>query len=391
MSTIPVVYNLESLRARWRSAVVAVLGIAGTVAVFVAVLALARGFQATLVASGSPDNAIVRRAGATSEMDSVVTREAARVVEDLPGVRRRADGSAVTSGEVVVVASLPLRATQTDANVQVRGVSPQVRDVRTNLELIQGRFFQSGLPELVVGRHAATTYAGLDHGARVRFGGIDWTVVGVFKAGGSAYESEVWCDADLLNQAYQRPRSLSQSLTVRLESPAALQTLRDKVKADPRLEVQVDGEVEYYAKSSRMLTQLIEGLGVLVVLVMGVGAVFGALNTMYSAVAERGREVATLRALGFGGGSVVASFVFEALLVAGVGGLLGCLAALPLNGLTTGTMNWQTFSHLSFAFRVTPDLLLLGVVFALLMGVLGGVPPAVRAARLPVAAALRDL
>jgi putative ABC transport system permease protein len=369
MSTIPVVYNLESLRARWRSAVVAVLGIAGTVAVFVAVLALARGFQATLVASGSPDNAIVRRAGATSEMDSVVTREDARVVEDLPGVRRRADGSAVTSGEVVVVASLPLRATQTDANVQVRGVSPQVRDVRTNLELIQGRFFQSGLPELVVGRHAA----------------------GVFKAGGSAYESEVWCDADLLNQAYQRPRSLSQSLTVRLESPAALQILRDKVKADPRLEVQVDGEVEYYAKSSRMLTQLIEGLGVLVVLVMGVGAVFGALNTMYSAVAERGREVATLRALGFGGGSVVASFVFEALLVAGVGGLLGCLAALPLNGLTTGTMNWQTFSHLSFAFRVTPDLLLLGVVFALLMGVLGGVPPAVRAARLPVAAALRDL
>ncbi len=391
MTRIPVVYNLESLRARWRSTIVAVLGIAGTVAVFVAVLALARGFQATLVASGSPDNAIVRRAGATSEMDSVVSREDARVVEDSPGVRRRPDGSALSSAEVVVVTSFPLAATQTDANVQVRGVSPQVRDIRANLEMLQGRFFQSGLPELIVGKNAVTTYSGLEHGAKVRFGGIDWTVVGVFAAAGSSYESEVWCDVDLLNQAYQRPRSLVQSLTVRLDSPAALQTLRDSVKSNPRLQLQVDGEVEYYAKTSRMLTQLIEGLGVLVVLVMAVGAVFGALNTMYSAVAERGREVATLRALGFGGGSVVASFVIEALLVSTVGGLLGCLAALPLNGLTTGTMNWQTFSHLSFAFRVTPDLLLLGVAFALLMGVMGGVPPAVRAARLPVAAALRDL
>lgn len=391
MTAIPLAYNLESLRARWRATIVAVLGIAGTVAVFVAVLALARGFRATLVASGSTDNAIVRRAGATSELDSVVALEDARVLADLPAVARRADGTALISSEVVVVAALPLRSTGTDANVQVRGVSPGVLDVRPSLRLMRGRFFTPGLPELVIGRRAAAMYAGLEFGQRVRFGGLDWTVVGLLDAGGSAYDSEVWCDADLLNQAFQRPRGLAQSATLRLSSPAALADLRTQVAKDPRLKLQVDGEVEYYAKASRALTQLIEGLGALVVLVMGVGAVFGALNTMYSAVAERGREVATLRALGFGAGSVVTSFVFEALLVAGVGGLLGGLLAWPLDGLTTGTMNFQTFSHLAFAFRVTPDLLGLGLVFALLMGLVGGVAPALRAARLPIATALRDL
>jgi putative ABC transport system permease protein len=391
MSPIPVVYNLESLRARWRATVVAVLGIAGTVAVFVAVLALAQGFRATLVTSGSPDNAIVRRAGATSELDSVVSRDDARLLADLPAVARRADGTALVTNEVVVVAALPLRSTGTDANVQVRGVSPGVLDVRPNLRIAQGRFFTSGLPELVVGRNAAQMYAGLEQGQRLRFGGLDWTVVGLLDAGGSAYDSELWCDADLLNQAFQRPRGVAQSATLRLVSPAALAELRAQVAKEPRLEVQVDGEVEYYAKTSRALTQLIQGLGALVVLVMGIGAVFGALNTMYSAVAERGREVATLRALGFGAGSVVMCFLLEALLVAGVGGLLGGLVALPLNGLTTGTMNFQTFSHLAFAFQITPGLLGLGLAFALLMGVLGGVPPAVRAARLPIATALRDL
>ncbi len=390
MTRIPVIYNLESLSARWRSALVAVAGIAGTVAVFVAVLALARGFKQTLVSSGSRENAIVRRVGATSELDSVISREDARAVEDAPGVRRRAGGGAIASFEAVVVASLPLRATGTDANVQVRGVSPQVRDVRA-VQVSAGRFFEAGLAEVVVGKNALTTYVGLDLGARVRFGGRDWDVVGVIESGGSAYESEVWCDVDQLNQAFRRPPNLIQSMTVRLESESALGTLRQALGADPRLQLQVDGEVEYYEKTSRALTQMIEGLGVLVVIVMGVGAICGALNTMYSAVAERGREVATLRALGFGAGTVVVSFVFEALLVAGVGGVVGCLVALPLNGITTGTMNWQTFSHLAFAFRVTPDLLLLGLGFALLMGLLGGVPPAIRAARLPVAAALRDL
>jgi putative ABC transport system permease protein len=264
-------------------------------------------------------------------------------------------------------------------------------DVRPHVRVSQGRFFSPGLPEIVVGKNAIATYTGLDLGASVKFGGLTWTVVGVLDSGGSAFDSELWADADMVNQAYQRPKGLFQSATARLVSAEALGPFKKTLEADPRLTVQVESEVEYYAKASRMITNLILGLGTLVAIVMGVGAVFGALNTMYSAVSERSREVATLRAIGFGEGAVVLSFLAEALVIALVGGLLGCLFVLPINGLTTGTMNWQTFSHLAFAFRVTPGLLATGVAFALVMGLVGGVPPAIRAARLPVAAALRDL
>jgi len=390
MSAIPFVYNIESVRARWTSAIVAVLGIAGTVAVFVAMLAMARGFEATLVTAGSPENAIVRRAGATSEMDSIVPLSQLRPIEDAPGVAR-AGSVPLVSAEVVVVGALPLKATGTDANVQIRGVSPRALDVRRHVRVVEGRFFKAGLPEIVVGQNAVRTYAGLDFGSRIPFGGLTWEVVGVLDSGGSAFDSEVWADADVLNQAYQRPPGIFQSATARLVSKEALAEFKRTLESDPRLTVQAESEVEYYAKVSRMITNLILGLGTLVALVMGVGAVFGALNTMYSAVAERSREVATLRAVGFGVGAVVLSFVAEALLISFLGGLLGCVAVLPINGLTTGTMNWQTFSHLAFAFRVTPALLAWGVAFALAMGLVGGVPPAIRAARLPVAAALRDL
>jgi putative ABC transport system permease protein len=387
---IPVAYNVESVRARWPSALVAVLGIAGTVAVFVAMLALARGFKATLVSSGSRENALVRRAGATSEMDSSLLVEQVRAVEDARHVARQGTMPLV-SPEVVVVAAIPLRSSGTDANVQVRGTSPRALAVRSTVRLVQGRFFTPGLPELVVGRNATGTYAGLGYGEQVKFGGLTWSVVGIMDAGGSAFDSEAWCDSDLLNQAYQRVGGGYQSATVRLESAETLPAFKSALGSDPRLTVQVDGEVEYYEKASRALTTMITVLGSLVAMVMGVGAVFGGLNTMYSAVAERTREIATLRALGFGAGSVVTSFVLESLFIALAGGLVGCLAVLPVNGLTTGTMNWQTFSHLSFAFKVTPALLAIGVGFALLMGLIGGLPPAVRAARLPVAAALRDL
>jgi putative ABC transport system permease protein len=387
---IPLTYTLHSLRARWISTIVAVLGIAGTVGVFVAMLALARGFEATLVASGSPQNALIRRAGATSEMDSLVQLEQVRVVEDAPGVARGNNGP-LASREVVVIAALPLKRTGTDANVQVRGVSAKVLAVRDSVRVIAGRFFQPGLNELIVGKNVATSYAGFELGSTARFGGAAWSVVGVFDAGNSAFDSEVWCDGSVLNQVYQRPRNLFQSVTVRLGSPADLATLKEALGADPRLTVQVDREIEYYEKQSKQLTTLILVLGTIVAVVMGIGAIFGALNTMYSAVAERSREIATMRALGFGVGSVVAAFVVEALCLALIGGLLGCAAVLPLNGLTTGTMNWQTFSHLAFAFSVTPSLLLAGLAFALLMGLIGGVPPALRAARQPIAAALREL
>ncbi|HSB62265.1 MAG TPA: ABC transporter permease, partial [Vicinamibacteria bacterium] len=368
---IPLAYNLRSVRERWTSAVVAVLGIAGTVGVFVSMLALASGFRATLVASGSPGNAIVRRAGSNSEMESILPLEQTRPVEDAPGVAR-AGTTPLVSAEVVVVAAFPLRQTGTDANVQVRGVSPRVLSVRDGVRIVAGRFIRPGLPELVVGKGAAGAYAGLDLGSTIRFGGATWEVVGLFDAGGSAFDSEVWCDADVLNATYQRPPGMYQSVTARLTSPDAFPAFRAALQGDPRLTVQAEREVDYWARQSQTVSTLILVLGSLVASVMALGAVFGALNTMYSAVAERGREIAVLRALGFGTGSVVLSFVFEALLIALVGGVIGGLAVLPLNGLTTGTMNWQTFSHLAFAFRVTPPLLLLGLAFALAMGLLGG-------------------
>jgi len=387
---IPVIYNLRSVKARWTSAIVAVLGIAGTVAVFVAMLSLARGFKMTLVRSGLPQNAMVRRAGATSEMDGAVPLDQVRVIADAPGIERVGQ-QPLLSAEVVVIAPFPLKSTGSDANVQVRGVSSMALKVRDNVKIVAGRFFEPGLNELVVGKNAAYMYSGLALGDTVKFGGGIWRVVGIFDAGGSAFDSEVWCDATVLNQVYHRPENIFQSVTVHLTSSEALTRFRDALTSDPRLTVQVDRERDYYDKQSRTLTTLIVVLGTLVAVVMGIGAVFGALNTMYSAVAERTREIATMRALGFGAGSIVASFIIEALMISSLGGLLGCLAVLPLNGLTTGAMNFQTFSYLAFAFQVTPDLLLGGIAFALLMGLVGGVPPAIRAARQPVSVALRAL
>jgi putative ABC transport system permease protein len=387
---IPVIYNLRSVRARWTSAIVAVLGIAGTVAVFVAMLSLARGFKMTLVRSGLPQNAMIRRAGSTSEMDGAVPLDQVKVIEDAPGIARRGS-QPLLSAEVVVIAPFPLKSSGTDANVQVRGVSPMALQVRDNVKIVAGRFFSAGLNELVVGKNAGRTYTGLDLGSTVQFGGGSWRVVGIFDAGGSAFDSEVWCDSAVLNQVYHRPENLFQSVTAHLTSEAALTRFKDALTSDPRLTVQVDRERDYYDKQSRTLTTLIVVLGSIVAVVMGIGAVFGALNTMYSAVAERTREIATLRALGFAAGSIVSSFLIEALLISFLGGALGCLLVLPLNGLTTGAMNFQTFSYLAFAFQVTPDLLLLGLAFALLMGVVGGVPPAIRAARQPVSVALRAL
>jgi len=388
---IPASYNVRSVIARWPTAVVSVLGIAGTVGVFLAMLAMARGFQATLAASGSPQNAIVLRAGADSEMASALELEQVRVISDAAGVARAADGSPIASPEVVVIAAFPLAATGTDANVQVRGLSPRALDVRPSIKIVDGRFFQPGLAELVVGSNAVAAYRGFSLGSEVDFGGQHWKVVGIMDAGGSAFDSEMWCDASVLSQTYQRPVNFFQSVTVRLESADRFQAFKDELTSDPRLTVDVDREVSYYADKSEMVTTLIRVFGFLVALVMAIGAVFGALNTMYSAVAARAREIATMRALGFGGGSVIISFMVESILIALAGGIVGCLAVLPLNGYTAGTMNWQTFSHLAFAFRVTPDLMATGLVFALLMGLIGGVMPAIRAARLPVATALREL
>lgn len=388
---IPVVYNVRSVQRRWASSLVAVLGIAGTVAVFVAMMALARGFKATIVSSGLPQNAIVQQAGSDSEMTSAIVLEKVRIVEDLPQVVRQGD-DALVSAEVVVIAALPLRGGDGgDANVQMRGVSQRVLQVRDNVRIVQGRFLRQGLYEIVAGSNAVKSYQGLDLGKTVRIGPGTWTVVGIMDAGGSSFDSEVWADADVLNGNYARPAGVFQSVTARLQSAEAFPAFEKAVKGDQRLEMQASREQEYYASQSTLVTTLITVLGGMVAAVMALGAIIGALNTMYSAVAERSREIAVLRALGFGGGSIVVSFLVESLWIALLGGLLGCIVVLPVNGITTGTINWQTFSHLSFAFRITPDLLLLGLGFALLMGVVGGVPPAIRAARANVATTIRAL
>jgi putative ABC transport system permease protein len=388
---IPFTYNLRSVVARWKTAVVSILGIAGTVGVFVAMLAMARGFQATLIASGSSSNSIVRRAGAASEMDSGIGLDQARVIADATQVARNADGVPLSSPEMVVIGAFQLITSGTDANTQIRGMTPLVLEVRPSVTIAEGRFFRPGLAELVVGSNAVRTYKGLELGSTVAFGGQEWEVVGIFDAGGSAFDSEIWCDHTVLAQTFDRPTNVYSSITVRLNSPTDFDAFKDALTSDPRLTVQVEREAEYYERQSQTVSMLIRVLGFLVAFVMAIGAVFGALNTMYSAVAARAREIATMRALGFGGGSVILSFMFESLLISLIGGLLGCIAVLPLNGFTAGTMNWQTFSHLAFAFRVTPGLLVAGVIFALFMGFVGGVLPAVRAARLKVAHALREL
>jgi putative ABC transport system permease protein len=387
---IPLAYNLRSAGARWTSSLVAVLGIAGTVGVFVAMLALARGFKATMTSSGLADNAIVQRAGADSEMTSIMTMDDVRVVEDAPQVAR--DGSVpLVSPEVVVIAALPLRQTGTDANVSVRGVQPRALRVHRQVRVVEGRFLTPGIAEAIVGRGAQQAYAGLDLGATVKIGAGTWTIVGVFDGQGTAFDSEVWADGNVLDGFYKRPTNIFQSVTARLRSADDLPAFKALLEGDPRVQIGATQERAYYEKQSVLVTTLIGVLGTLVAVVMALGAVFGALNTMYSAVSERSREIAVLRAIGFGGGAIVLAFLVEALAIALVGGAVGCLAALPVNGLTTGTMNWQTFSHLAFAFRVTPDLLAMGMVFALIMGAVGGLPPAIRAARANVAHTLRAL
>lgn len=389
--TVPLIYNIRSIRLRWVSALVAILSIAGVVAVFVAVMAMAQGFRRTLVSSGAERNAMVLRGGAGAEMESVLTLEQVKIMGDAPQVLKNDAGRPVISPEVVVIAAFPLKDSGTDANVQVRGVSDQALEVRPSIRIVEGRFFRTGLPELVAGKNASLKYRNLELGDMVKLGGAVWTIVGIMDAGGTAFDSEIWCDASILNQTFQRPENIFQSLTAALVSTDALQEFKDVLSTDPRLTVTVYREPEYYAKQSEMVATMIRVLGFLVAFVMGVGAVFGALNTMVAMVSARTHEIATLRAIGFRGGNIVLSFMMESLFIAGIGGILGVILILPINGKVASTMNWQTFSHMSFAFDVSAPIMIQGLIFALLMGFFGGLIPAFRAARVPVAGALRGL
>lgn len=382
--------NLRTLRQRATSSMVAVVGIAGVVAVFVAMLSMAAGFRKTMASTGSPDTAIVMRSGADSEMVSGLALEDTRLIGDAAGVRRGESGP-LASAELFVIVDLPKKSTNLTANVPLRGVGPNAFAVRPNVRMIAGRRFETGRNELIAGRGAAGQFAGLDVGRTLKFGQSEWVVVGVFDAGGTMSDSELWCDAAVLQPAYRRGTSF-QTVYAKLESPEAFTRFKDALTTDPRLDLKVLRETDYFAEQSQMVSALITTLGAGIALLMGIGAIFGAINTMYSAVAARTREIATLRALGFGGGPVVVSVLAESMLLALIGGALGgALAYVGFNGFQTSTINWQTFSQVAFAFAVTPGLIAAGIAYALIMGLLGGLLPAVRAARLPIVSALREL
>jgi len=382
--------NLRSIGQRIGSSSVAIVGIAGVVLVFVGVLSIAEGFRAAMTDVGDLQTVIVMRAGSDTEMTSGLGNETARIVMDKPGVMRDENGP-VASPELFVIVGHPSKKDAADMNVPLRGVSPAALKVRPYIKIVEGRMLTPGTNEIVVGRAASGQFAGLTVGSVQNWGQIRWEVVGIFEAGGNAAESEIWCDARVLQPAYRRGNSY-QSVYVRLESPEAFQTFKDALTTDPRLSLTAVPEPDYYASQSEMLHQIITTIGYLIAGLMGIGAIFGAVNTMYTAVASRTREIATLRALGFGGFPVVLSVLSESLVLALVGGLLGGVVAwLAFDGYQTSTMNFQSFSQVTFAFAVTPALLAQALLFAIVMGLFGGSFPAWRAARLPVVTALREL
>ena len=382
-------FGLLSIPQRLGSVAATLVGIAGVVAVLVGVLSIAEGFQKAMSASGSPDAVIVLRSGADTEMVSGLNREQTRIIADAPGLARTTNGP-VASAELFVIINLPKRSTGTDANVPLRGVEPPAFLVRDQFKIVKGRPFEWGRNEVIVGAGAAEQFAGLELGGTIQVGRHAWAVVGIFSAGGGTAESEIWTDATVLQDAYNRGETY-QSVYAKLSSAEAFTRFKDALTSDPRLSVKPLRQTDYYADQSTAMTKLITTLGVLIAFLMAVGAVFGALNTMYSAVSARTREIATLRALGFGSGTVIVSVLFESLLVALAGGVCGAgLAYVAFNDFHAATMNWQSFSQVAFAFQVTPALLVRGLMWALLIGFVGGLFPAVRAARLPVAAALRE-
>jgi len=381
--------NLKNLPVRWGSSLVAVVGIAGVVAILVGVLSIAEGFRQTLVESGSREVALVMRSGTDTELNSSLSRDEVRIIADAPGVARK-EGEPIASSELFVMVDLPKRSTGTSANVPMRGVEPAAFTVRETIKIVEGRFFEPGKRELIVGAGAARIFAGADLGTTLRWGETEWTVVGIFSAEGSIAESEIWCDVRVLLPAYRR--TMYQSVYARLTSPEAFDEFKDALTADPRLSVKVIRETDYYAEQSDQLYTMIRVIVGVVALLMGAAAAFGAFNTMYTAVAARNREIATLRALGFARTPVVFSVLAEAMLLGAVGGLFGgVLAYLLANGYQTSTINFQSFSQVTFAFRVSPALLARGIAYALGIGLFGGLLPAWRAARLPVATALREM
>ena len=378
--------GIASLPQRWGASSVIIVGIAGVVGVLVAMLAMGEGFSATLKQTGSDDSAIILRGGSQAETNSVITRDQVPLIATLAGLRKDAQGRAIVSPELSQIVNLPTASSGEDANAQFRGISESAWAIRPKVKLIEGRKFNVGVRELVVGQGARNQYRGLDVGKTVKLGNQDWTVVGVF-ASGDAHDSELWTDIETLSSAYDR--RAYQSVTVGVEGKQGFKQLTDALANDPRLKLDASTTRDYYSKQSAGLAKLIKVLGTVIGTIMAIGAVFGALNTMYAAVAGRAREIATMRAIGFRGTPVVMAVMLETMLLALLGGILGgFLAWLIFNGYSVATLG-SNFSQVVFQFKVSPELLWSGLKWALGIGLIGGLFPALRAARLPVTAALR--
>ncbi len=382
--------NLRNLPRRLASSTVAVVGVAAVVLVFAAVLSMAAGLERTMMSAGSDDTAVIMRQGSTSELNSGLSNEQTLIIANAPGVLKNGD-TAVMSAELYVVADVKKRSTQSDANVPFRGIQAGAFDVRRNVRIAKGRMFEEGKNEIIVGEAAQSEFVGLGVGETIRFGQTEWAIVGTFDAGGSVSESELWTDVRVLQAAYRRGNSF-QSVRVKLESPESIEILRQALTEDPRIDPDIMSEREYYSSQSQGLVTFIKIIGYPLTFLMAIGSIFGALNSMYASVSVRGKEIATLRALGFGPTAVLCSTVIESVLLALAGGVLGgLLAFLVFNGFQVSTLNGPSFSQVVFDFAVTPELLGQGMRAALVIGVVGGLFPAIRAARLPVATALREL
>ena len=384
---VPLSYNIRNLRVRLFSTLMTVLSVGLVVAVFIGVMALARGLEEAFVATGEPLNVVVLRQGSQVETNSAVRREALQVLQYLPGVAVDAAGTPLVSSEVIVLLNLPKRADGQGVNVMVRGLRAKGFGLRPQVRVVAGRPFRPGLREVVVGRSVAERFQHAALGERLRFGRSVWTVVGIFEAGRTAFGSEIWTDAAELADDFDRADY--SSVLLRAENATALRAIVRRIESDQRLHLKAQAEPDYYAEQTKT-SGPIKVLGNFMAVFMAVGASFAVMNTMYAAVARRSHEIGVLRVLGFRPGSILLSFLIESVVLALAGGLVGCLLALPIHGLTTGTMNFTTFSEIAFAFRITPDLLLRGLGFSLVMGAMGGFLPARLASRQPMVETLRE-
>ena len=392
--------NLRNIPQRWSSSLVAVLGVGGVTLVLIALLSIAAGFQAALEGSGSEDVAIIMRAGSTNELSGGFGVDTVTVVSDAPGIRKATAGKLVDaslvgkpilSPELYVLVDGKMKGKDASTNLPLRGVSPMAPLVRKSFELVEGRMFKEGTTEVIVGDGVVQSYDGLEVGKVVRWGGTNWTVVGRFTDKQGIAESEAWGDTRVVQQAWRRGNSF-QSLRVKLESAASLKTLKNALTKDPRVRVDVKSEREFYIDQQKLMSTIVNTVGKVLAIMMGIGAVFAAVLTLVNAVQNRVREIATLRALGFGGFAVVVSVLVEAMILGAVGGFIGGVLALVfLNGMHSSTMNWASFSQITFAFTVTPDLMIKGVIYGLVLCLIAGILPSIRAARLPITAGLREL